>query len=361
MQPPHCPTGSRGTPRPYEWLVAVVAAAWLTLGCNPLLDIDDIEFGTPTAAGASSSGGGGGGGQGGTGGGAGSAGAPTGGGGAGAAGGSGCVYGPWGTPTLMEGVNSIDADWDPAISSDELTIYFGSDRAGTTGGEDLYYATRANVGAAFDTPVNLTELNTVAEEDDVEISRDGLTIYWASDRTGTAGLHDLWYATRPNTGASFGPAENIVELNTASLDRDPALSPDGLTMFFSSNRAGGAGLLDIWQATRPSLSEPFGAPVNVATVNSSESDENPAISPDGLTLYFSSERTDGLGNEDIWYAVRPTLTSPFGEPQNLVEANTASGDADPALSADGLTLYFASNRSGGMGGGDLWLLTRPCL
>jgi len=108
----------------------------------------------------------------------------------------------------------------------------------------------------------------------------------------------------------------------------------------------------------------FGEPTNLGPpVNNSSNDRMPSVSADGLTLYFTSDRPGGQGNHDIWITERQTSErNPEGywiEPVNLGPAvNTPSTDSHPSISLDGLTLLFASNRPGGSGGEDLWVTTR---
>jgi hypothetical protein len=90
-------------------------------------------------------------------------------------------------------------------------------------------------------------------------------------------------------------------------------------------------------------------------VNSSSYDSGPSISADGLSLFFGSSRPGGYGGRDIWLTRRKTLSDPFGPTVNLgPTVNSSSQDITPFISADGSTLYFCSNRPGGMGGHDLW-------
>ncbi len=100
----------------------------------------------------------------------------------------------------------------------------------------------------------------------------------------------------------------------------------------------------------------WSTPINLGpTVNTASLDAGPAISKDGLTLYFSSDRIGGFGSQDIWIAQRPTVDSPWGTPQNLGPAvNTAALEQVPALSRDEHWLFFNSDRAGGCGGVDIW-------
>jgi len=101
-------------------------------------------------------------------------------------------------------------------------------------------------------------------------------------------------------------------------------------------------------------------PVNLGSVvNSTAADNNPTLSPDGLSLYFASDRPGGLGGTDIWVAQRASRESPWEAPVNLgAPISTSSADGAPALSVDGHLLFYHSARSGGQGGIDIWMARR---
>jgi hypothetical protein len=112
---------------------------------------------------------------------------------------------------------------------------------------------------------------------------------------------------------------------------------------------------------------PWGAPVNLGgVVNSTGGDFFPAISKDGLSLYFAAQSCPsngfcrpGFGGWDIYVTQRPSLDEPWGPPQNLgSDVNTSSDEVSPDLSRDGHRLFFASNRPGGFGGNDIYMARR---
>lgn len=84
----------------------------------------------------------------------------------------------------------------------------------------------------------------------------------------------------------------------------------------------------------------FLPPEIVAAVNNAAVDYAPCLSADALTLYFESDRGGGIGITDIWYSTRPDESSAFGEAENLSEVNTGVREASPSISQDGLRLYF---------------------
>ena len=160
---------------------------------------------------------------------------------------------------------------------------------------------------------------------------------------------------------SFGDPENLgPTVNTVYHENGPSISADGLTLFFDSPRPGGFGSADLWDTTRVSTTDPWKLPVNLGpTVNTSAGEWNPSSSADGLTLYFASNRPGGSGSGDLWATTRISIAHPWQTPVNLgPPVNTSSAEWGPNIAADGLTLFFHSVRPGGFGGHDLWTTTR---
>lgn len=270
-------------------------------------------------------------------------------------------------PTINRGptVNSFYADSAPSISSDGLSLYFSSNRAGTLGSFDLWVATRATADDEWGTLVNLgPTVNGSSYDDWPSISSDGLSLYFTSDRPGGFGKDDLWVATRATTEDDWGTAINVSQtVNTSSGEYCPSISADGLSLLFVSERSGGSGGWDIWMATRGSVSDNWSAPVNLgSTVNSWTDEARPSISTDGLSLFFSSNRPGGYGNHDLWVTTRATKDGSWGTPVNLGPmVNSSAWDSDAVISANGLSLIFASYRRGGTGGLDIFMVTRPTI
>lgn len=212
--------------------------------------------------------------------------------------------------------------------------------------------------APFRPPVNLgPTVNSPLIDRGPCISTDGLSLFFSSTRSGGIGADDLWVAGRATVSESFGPPVHLGStVNSGFVDGWPTVSSDGLSLFFASDRRGGFGNFDLWMAGRASVSEPFGAAINLGpTVNSAFGDSTPAISTDGRILFFASNRPGGFGDSDIWMVTRPSIEDPFGDPINLgPSVNNAARDHSPDPSADGSTLWFTSNRSGGVGGPDTW-------
>ena len=148
-----------------------------------------------------------------------------------------------------------------------------------------------------------------------------------------------------------------LELNTAFNDMCATETPDGLTLYISSNRPGGMGGLDIWVARRASSGDPFDAPVNMgAPVNGTGNDFCPSPVR-GNRLYFNSSRAGGCGALDLYFT--RFHQGGWTEPENLgCNINGPASDGYPSYFEDdkgNAYLYFSSNRPGGFepGGTDV--------
>ena len=209
---------------------------------------------------------------------------------------------------------------------------------------------------------------------------------------------------------------NHPDLNTPFTDGCPIQSPDRLSLYMASNRPGGKGGLDIWVATRASVSDPWGAPVNLPEpINSASDDFCPTPIPGNGLLFVSRRTIEGVtcGLGDIYFS-RRNPAHEWSEPQHLgcdpagpnsaldeqgpsyvqgrlyfsrsalppgntgelyvsnkngdmsfgaaspiVELNDAgANDIQPNVRKDGREIFFSSNRAGGLGGQDIWSATR---
>jgi Tol biopolymer transport system component len=220
----------------------------------------------------------------------------------------------------------------------------------------------ANADFTFGTPVNLGPIvNSSADDWPPIISADGLTLYFNSNRSGGYGDHDLWVTTRPTASDPWGAPANLGSIvNGPAKEAFPSISADGLSLFFESTRPGGYGQHDLWVTTRPTVSDPWEPPVNLGpAINTSYQDATPAISADGLSLFFESTRSGGYGNFDLWVTTRTTPDADWSAPVNLgATVNSSDWDGLPSISDDGLSLFFESKRYGRYGGGDIWVTRR---
>jgi len=207
--------------------------------------------------------------------------------------------GGWGDPVNFAEVNSPANELCPMAHRNGRTFLFVSARTGGCGGDDLYMSRRHQT-RGWAAPVNLgCTVNSAANEASPSLLETEL--YFSSTRSG--GLGDIFVS--PFDGVSFGAPAAVGGLNSGQDDFRPNLRRDGLEIFFDSNRPGGIGGLDIWTATRASTSDPWSAPTNLgAGVNSTANDLRASLSWDGTTLYLGSLRAGGEGSQDLYVITR---------------------------------------------------------
>jgi len=267
----------------------------------------------------------------------------------------------FGAPTnLGPTLNSSARDEEPGASADGLSLYWCSLRAGGYGNYDLWMATRATTQDAWGAPANLgSTVNSSSHDFSPDISADGLSLYFGSDRPGGFGGYDIWVATRASRQDAWGKPVNLGPLvNTSGLEGCPAISDDGLELYFWSGRAGGYGDADIWVSRRATTENAWGVPANLGPVINGPTTELCCdITGDGRCLVFVSTRAGGYGGTygDIWMATRRTKNDPWGSLMNPGPVvNSSTTDNGPFLSVDGSVLYFSSERPGGSGDADMW-------
>jgi Tol biopolymer transport system component len=181
-------------------------------------------------------------------------------------------------------------------------------------------------------------------------------MFYESNATGA---EDIYIATRMNVANDFGTGSPLgVVVNGANtIEWNPFITPNGLTLYFSSNRLNNR--LQIYRTTRASTTAQFSMPTAVVELTSSSDDYGPILSADGLEIFFASYRA-GNNNNDIWHATRSTTNDGFGTPSQVTElSGTTSDDYASWLSPDRCTILFASNRAGGNGSWDIWMAQRP--
>lgn len=163
---------------------------------------------------------------------------------------------------------------------------------------------------------------------------------------------DFFMAKKEN--GKWLPAKPIDKVNTDMNEGAQTISADGKFMVFTGcNRVKGIGSCDLYYSE---LGENgWSEPQNMGTpINSSAWESQPSLSADGQMVYFASSRTGGLGGQDIWYSKKEK--GKWSEPINAgAMINTANDEAGPFLHQDNQTLYFMSNGHGGMGGFDLFI------
>lgn len=261
-------------------------------------------------------------------------------------------------------LNTAASEVCPFVSPDNLSLYFASDRAGGSGGFDLFVSARATVNGTWGAPVNLgANVNSTGGELCPTIVPSGLSMYFISNKVGGCGGNDMYVSQRPDTQSAWGPSVNLgCQVNSAQSEMSPSLFTDagGNTyLYFSSNRPGGPGLTDIYVSTLQTNGM-FGTPVLVDGVNTASNDQRPNLRVrDGMELFFESDRAGAVGSSDLYVTNRENTSSPWRAPRNLRAAvNSAAAESRPSLSFDSRDLYFHSDRPGGAGTADIYLARR---
>ena len=286
----------------------------------------------------------------------------------------------FGTPQIVAELNAPpDRTDNPTLTGDLLEIYFTSDRV--SGNGDVWFATRTRATDPFGAPAPVTAVNTDGFETSSAISTDGLTLWFGSDRPGGAGDIDVWVSTRASRTEPWSTPVNVVDLNSPVDDIPRPPGQHGLVMPLSSQRTDPQSY-ETYLAARPSSGAPFSTPVLISQlVFTTRSTVDGFLSEDGLTLFYSSGArepvaadggaTDGgkpdsgaaadsgvpVTTSDLYVAWRRSVDDEFTVTQPLSDLNTTMYDErDPWLTPDGKTLYFTSNRSG-----TLTIYTAPVL
>ncbi len=203
-------------------------------------------------------------------------------------------------------------------------------------------------------PKNLgPNINTAEAEYLPTITADGETLIYTAVRGG----QEDFYRSRKVDG-EWQPGEPIEALNTPNNEGAQSISADGKFIVFTAcHRRDGLGSCDLYFSE---LKNNLWTPVrNIGPpINSAGWESQPSISADGKTLFFVSDRRGGVGGKDLWVSYRQP-EGHWSEPQNLgTPVNTPNDEQAPFIHPDGQTLYFMSNGHPGMGGFDLYLSRR---
>ena len=280
-------------------------------------------------------------------------------------------FGHWSvTVNLGEGVNSPFEEFLPELSKNGRSLYFSSNRPGPFGGEDLWVSRRADPDDPWGSAENLgAVVNGPFNERSPALSRDGHLLFFASTRPGGLGGFDIWVSWRAHTRDDFGwqPPVNLgAGVNTTAGDFGPSYFENedlGIpTLFFASSRPGIGGV-DIYRSEL-TASGAFGPATLITELSTPQNDFRPTIRRDGLEVIFDSNRPappdiGGIGLRDLWVSTRRSLWAMWSVPQHL--GNVVNGpfnDSLAALSSDGSTLVFTSDRPEGLGGSDLYQTSR---
>ncbi len=256
-------------------------------------------------------------------------------------------------------VNSANDEYIPRVLQDGKTLYFISEsRNGGKGGEDIWYSTLDNEKNWTD-PINMSALNSASHEGILAMSPDEKVAVVFGNYTGSFGGGDLFYTVKTNDGWS-PPCNMGGAINTGKWESLACIGPDGKTMIYSTDKGDGKGS-DLYVTV---LSEDgWSAPKNLGnTINSSESDKYPFLSADGKTMYFASDGHFGFGGTDVFMSRRLDETwTNWSEPINMGKyINTLDDDQDLSIPASGKLAYIVrGNTPEGYGEKDIYSFLMP--
>jgi len=264
-------------------------------------------------------------------------------------------------------VNSAAHDYCPLVTADGNTMYFTSRREGTTGNmkdpygqwfEDIYTAKR--IDDVWTNAVNAgTPLNTLVHDATVGLSPDGTSmIIYRTQQNLISG--DL-YEARMHARKWQQPELMTPQINSAFHEPSASIAPGAQEIYFTSDRPGGFGGRDIYRIRRLPNGE-WSLPLNLGpNVNTKHDEDAPFMHSDGTTLFFCSNGHNTMGGYDIFKTVLmdPDMNG-WGSPENMgYPLNTVNDDIYFCLSDDGRTGYFSSERIEGQGMQDIYQVTFP--
>jgi len=278
---------------------------------------------------------------------------------------------PFDPKNLGTNINSEFSEYHPSVTADgEYMLYTVLEAADEFScntndrrEEDFYisrkvdgkWGPRANPGPP---------LNSSCNEGAANLSPDGRYIFFAATTReqenfaqGRYASMDLYYSEK--SGDKWSRPVFLSAVNSDAFDSQPSFSSDGRTLYFTSNRGGGAGGNDIWFTTR-NEDGTWNNPQNLGSVINTGGDEiSPFIHPDNQTLYFCSNGRLGMGGYDF-YMARKKADGTFDVPVNIgYPVNTPYDERSLVISSDGSTGYFASTNIEGYGGYDLYMFEMP--
>ena len=264
-------------------------------------------------------------------------------------------------------VNSEWHDFAPVVNEDETMLIFTTRRkAGNLNQdvhtdnfpfEDIFISTRGD--SSWNAATNIGDvINTPFHDSNIALSADGRQLYLYKDiEDGTSDIYvsDLKPDSVWSTPRSLGP-----NINSEFSEKSLSVSNDGRIVFFSSDRPGGQGELDLYYSLKNNQGR-WGPAVNLGSeINTEYDEDSPFIDYDGKTLYFSSRGGMGMGGYDIFKAEYDSTSGSWTNIVNLgYPINTPDDDIYFVGTKGGKRGYYASVRDNGMGYTDIYVVSVP--
>jgi hypothetical protein len=265
-------------------------------------------------------------------------------------------------------INTRYSQYVPVISADESVMIYTYRGDKSTGGrqneyaepdpkgryyEDVFQAVKLG-GETWSEPERIGEnINTHGHDASLALSANGQKLFVYKDTEGSSG--DLYVSELEGYTWSI-PVALDSTINTGAWEGGVSLSADENNLYFSSEREGGIGGRDLYKSIRKDDGS-WGEAVNLGTtINTPYDDESPFIHPDGKTLFFSSKGHQSIGGYDIFRSLAISDTS-WTTPENIgYPVNTTGDDRYYVVSADGERGYYSSQKIGGYGEHDIYVV-----
>ncbi len=260
---------------------------------------------------------------------------------------------------LGDSINSEYKDHSPVISADESVLIFTSrrpdgwdDEIDEDGNynEDIFISEK--VDGHWTKAKGIKTINTKNHEASCGLSVDGQTLFiYKADDYGSI-YQSTFENGEWNTPVKLGP-----NINTEDRETHASISADGKKLYFTSDRPGGFGGLDIYVSEKMKNGM-WGPARNLGKgINTKYNEEGPFIHPDGKTLYFSSKGHENLGGYDIFKSTK-TEFGTWTPAENIgYPINTVGDDVFYTPTADGQHAYYSSQRSPDASDNDIFLIT----
>lgn len=276
------------------------------------------------------------------------------------------------SPQVVQRISTEEDEYLASISPDQQKMFFTrkSKKVNRMDGpaakirmvEEFCMAERNPGSDQFEMGAPMpSPFNTNYNEGGPSISADNTELYFTvcQDLNGYKNC-DIYFSEKDGYGGWTTPKSVGDHINQRdSWESQPSVSANGDALYFTSNREGGIGGLDIYYCTRD-INGDWSAPKNIgAPINTRKDEKTPFIHSDSKTLYFASDGQAGLGGFDIFYAKAANDTL-WNEPQNIgYPINTKEEDLGLFVSLDGKTGYFASTKFRSHGGWDVFQFSMP--
>jgi tetratricopeptide (TPR) repeat protein len=263
-------------------------------------------------------------------------------------------------------INGPENDFSPVLSIDESSIFYTSRRLrpDSTNSRNIDPETqefKEDVYVSFKDAENqwtspeLLNLNSDEHDATMSVSPDGQTLFVYRDSLGDG---QIFYSRL--IGETWSdPAKLGSDINTRNWETHATISADGNTLYFVSNRANGIGARDIYKCVKLPNGE-WSRALNAGPMLNTLYDEDaPFLTSDGKTMYFASKGHNGMGGFDI-FSSRLGADGEWTKPENLgYPLNTVDDDVFFQPMADGRRAYYSSEKDGGYGKKDIYLVELP--